>query len=180
MSSLRGSNSKAARPVSARLARFWNGVLPLSGIERFDGGVRSRPIDFATWRQVYDEIRRASLPAPFQPATATLAAASREAHRTGVIPIAILDARYDRLGPEAVDPTTPAGRRTGVPDEALTIESRVFAASPLVDHTYRGAGVRFALDRSLFFTNDVAPPLAIAIDFDERSEERRVGKECRS
>ena len=158
-----------------RTGVLYDRVLPLSGIERFDGGVRSRPIDFATWRQVYDEIRRASLPAPFQPATATLAAASQDAHRTGVIPIAILDARYERLRPEAVDPTTPSLRRTGVPDEALTIASRVFAASPLVDHTYRGAGVRFALDRSLFFTNDAAPPLAIAIDFDDGRGEREVG-----
>ena len=62
----------SAGPIEDRLAQAYgqlnpggNGVLydrvlPLSGIERFDGRHGAPTADAKVWRQIYDELRRAS------------------------------------------------------------------------------------------------------------------------
>src|SRR5882672_2039609 len=58
----------ALRPLDGLALRtgvLYDRVLPLSGIERYDGSAAAATPSLATWRQLYDELRRASS-APFQ------------------------------------------------------------------------------------------------------------------
>ncbi len=170
--------AEALRPLDGyplRTGVLYDRVLPLSGIERFDGAPGSHPATLATWLQLYDEIRRASAPAPFQPEPAVLAAAARQGRMRGVVPLAVLDARYERLAPDALERVAPRLREGRMPPgEAPLVEGRVFAAAPLVERTYRGAEVRFALDRSLCFTNDEAAPRRIEMDFGDGQGYREI------
>lgn len=153
--------ARALAPLDSRAATgvLYDRVLPLSGIERFDGRTGAPPADLATWRQLYFELERASLTPTGWPGLAALARGARESSRAGVIPLAVVDERYDRLRPDALSSgavVARAGRLEPGSGEALRQE-RAFAATALVDHTYRGAEVRFALDRARWFGNQPLP-----------------------
>jgi hypothetical protein len=117
-------------------------ALPISAIDSFDGSPGAPAASAAAWRQLYDEVRRAAL-TQFGPEVDEL----RRRARSTEVSIALLDLAYERVGPGGLVP------------------HRVFAASALRDHTYRGAAVTFVLDEALLFADRV--PSSLAIDFDD-------------
>ncbi|MBN1884341.1 MAG: hypothetical protein JW876_02295 [Candidatus Krumholzibacteriota bacterium] len=135
-------------------------VLPLSGIERFDGSPGSPALDLGTWKQIHYELSRAALDAGALPAQGETLRRGREAARAGWIPVAIIDARYDRVvlrdgGPVDIAAAVREGRlRAG----------RVFAAAPLDETTFSGERVRFRFDPALVVGNLERMPARIEVD----------------
>jgi hypothetical protein len=123
-------------------------VLPLSGIERFAGDghtVASRGL----WRQLYEELRRASADPTRRPPVETLIERARR--RQDAVPLAVVFDGYDRI-------------RRGGGDGFET--HTAFAAAALHEWTYRGAEVRFVLDHDDYFSNrgGAAPRLEADLD----------------
>lgn len=147
---------------------LYDRVLPLSRLERFDGREDSPAATVADWRQAYDELRRASTTPGRLPELSAVLDAARLDARAGVIPLAVVDFRYERIDTAALDRTRPIG-----PDAPL-IESRAFAATALKAQTHRGAEVAFVLSRDRYFTNAPAAPPSIELDFADGRGFRRV------
>jgi hypothetical protein len=141
-------------PESVPTGVLYDRVVGLSRIAEFDGAPDSPPATLREWRQMQDEIRRASLAPP--PAAERLA--------QGVVPIGLLDFRYARLRPEAL--VVRDGRLTLGAGDPFRVQ-RVFAAAPLRGYTYRGAEVVFRLDPENCFGNDPAALRSVAADFDD-------------
>jgi hypothetical protein len=159
---------EALRPLEpfSRTGIIYDRVLPLARLDRLDGSPSAPAIDLATWRQGYDELRRAAI-RPVGPDLAALDAGARAAQRTGVIPLALFDRAYERVRPDAIADGSlriEDGRLEPVGGSAL-LTARAVAATALVPRTFRGADVVFALDPERFFSDDVASPPALAIDF---------------
>jgi hypothetical protein len=166
---------------------LYDRVLPLGRIEDHDGGPASRPITPRDWRQIYDEIRRASRPAPSWPPLDELSRRVARAPRD-VVPIALMDIRYSRLRPDALASgalvvhdgrlalgDNPDGAVSAPGAESETAQTtpeafvihRLFAAAPLRERTYQGSAVTFRLDPSDLFTDDDAAPGPLVFDFDD-------------
>ncbi|MBU1700983.1 MAG: hypothetical protein KJ970_20845 [Candidatus Eisenbacteria bacterium] len=144
-------------------------VLPLAAMESYDGGPRSRPVTVEAWRQMYSEIRRASVAPPSQPALEEVRQRGLEAGRRGVLPIAIMNFRYETIRNDALESGALIIRegRLEVGEGDPLVLRRLFAATPLTGRTYRGGLVVFRLNRELFFTNDPAGWQGLDIDFDD-------------
>ncbi len=157
---------RALEPLS-RTGVIYDRVLPIAHLERLDGSAATPAIGDRTWRQAYDELRRASLAAPAGPDLATLDAGARARYRSGVIPLALLDRAFERVRPGALDDGSLryAGGRLEPVNAAALVASRAVAAAALVSRTYRGADVTFALDPERCFTDAGSPPRAVTIDF---------------
>jgi hypothetical protein len=147
-----GGRTAHAGPEPAAAVPDYARVLPLSGIERFDGRAGAAAINRATWLQLYDELRRASADPAGRPSVVALHERASDGARRGVVPLAIVDERYRGLDSSADAP-------------AARAERRAFAVTPLVDHTWRGGRTVFRLDRADFFSHDPAP--ALEADFDD-------------
>jgi hypothetical protein len=148
---------------------LYDRVLPISRIERYDGTAGSQPASLRVWRQIYDEMWRASLRRPDWPPFDKILSHDIARNPSGAIPIAILDFRYDRIRDDAL--STGAlleenGRLVPGSGNAL-VSRRVFAAAPLRDHTYNGSHVAFRLDRRDIVGNRGAIPLSVRADFDD-------------
>jgi hypothetical protein len=148
---------------------LYDQVAPLSGIDALDGSLGSPPVQLKQWRQVYYEIYRAAIDAPTWPEIGAVREMAERATAGGVIPIAIMDFRYNRIAPEGLEEEsstyhTQAPLGVGA-DKILT--ERVFTAAALKAYTYRGADVEFALDAGFYFTNSPVPPTAVQIDFSD-------------
>ncbi len=156
------------RPLESfsRTGVLYDRVLPLARLERLDGSALAPAIDRATWRQAYDELRRAAT-APAGPTLPELDADARAAVREGVVPIALLDRRYERVRPDALADGTlrVAGGGLEVTGGSPLVESRAVAAAALAPPTYRGGATVFALERRWVFSDDPEGPRAVAIDF---------------
>ena len=142
---------------------LYDRVVPFSRIERFSGqpaGPAARP---ATWWQIYDELRRAST-APTQPDPLLLRARAGERVRSGVVPLALLDYRYQRLGPGAQERLR-ANPSAPVAAQELE-EARAFSFTALQEGTWRGGDLTFVLDPSFVFGN-VPGRRAHEVDFDD-------------
>jgi hypothetical protein len=142
-----------------RTGVLYDRVLPLSRIERYDGRETAPAASPGTWRQIYDELRRATTTPALQPTLRDLVANARAEARGDAIPLAVLDYRYERIDPISRE----RGRAPG--PEARLVESRAFAFTALKDRTHRGAATSFVLDRDRYFTNAGGPPRAIEVDF---------------
>lgn len=145
-------------------------TLPLSGLAAHDGGPDAPPVTAAQWRQMLDELRRASpAPPPSWPDPAQARAAAGPARAGGAVPLALLDLGYARLRPDAVASGLLAREgerlvpRPGLDERALYETGRVFAAAALSDGTTRGARVSFVL-ASRFLVSDGAAPLRLEFD----------------
>ena len=131
---------------------LYDRVLPLSGIERFAGegrAVASRGL----WGQLYEELRRASADPSRRPPAQDLFEQARR--REGAVPLAVVFDRYERIRPDAVERGAVEirdGRLVRGTGEAFEAHT-AFAAAALREWTYRGAEVRFVLDRADFFSN---------------------------
>jgi hypothetical protein len=144
---------------------LYDRVLPLSGIDRFTGdrrAVASRGL----WRQLYDELRRASADPGQRPPAEVLIARARRRH--DAVPLAVVFDRYERIRPDALERGAVEirdGHLVRGSGEAFEIHT-AFAAAALREWTYRGSTVRFVLDRSDYYSNrgGVAPRLEADLD----------------
>jgi hypothetical protein len=135
-------------------------VMPLSGIERFDGSKASRPVTLRDWKQLYHELHRAALARSVGPALPLLMQQAGESIAAGPIPIGIVNMQYNRLRDDI---------REDLRREDPCIEATVFAAAALRDRTYHGSAVTFVTGRRWYFTGEDAVngtlPERIEIDF---------------
>ena len=155
---------------------LYDRVLPLSGIDRFDGRSGAAPAGLALWSQIYDELHRASggrmPPIPLRDFIAD-ALASAGADR---IPVAVLDVRYHRIRPDAFERGLLAmrdGRLVETGDDAY-LEARAFAACALRGYTHRGARVVFSFDDRWRVSNGETPLRSLEADFDDGKGFRSV------
>ncbi|HEM46927.1 MAG TPA: hypothetical protein ENO23_07770, partial [Alphaproteobacteria bacterium] len=139
---------------------FYDLVLPLSGIERFDGRPGAPALDLDTWKQIHFELSRAALDAGAWPSLGATLGRGRVAARAGEIPVAIIDARFDRVVPRAGEPVDLAGAVR----EGRLRAGHVFAAAPLDDRTFSGRRVRFRFDPGLVVGNRGRLPARIEVD----------------
>lgn len=168
----------ALRPLHPYVSTgvLYDRVLPLAHLERLDGTASAPAVDGATWRQGWDELRRASLGTPAGPDLATLDAGARAARRAGVVPLALFDRPFERVRPEALEDGSLRlvdGGLVAGPVSPL-VRSRAVALAALAPRTYRGGDVVFALDPERFF-GDEGAPRGLAIDFSDGLGFRRVG-----
>jgi hypothetical protein len=146
---------------------LYDRVLPLSGIERFDGGSGRIAAGVTLWAQIYDELRRAGDESPLAPFRAFLDDALRSAG-AGRVPVAVLNMHYSRVRKDAFERgllTVREGRIEATGENPYS-EERAFAACALRGRTYRGARVMFSFDRRWYVTNDAAGLRSIEADFD--------------
>jgi hypothetical protein len=146
---------------------LYDRVLPLSGIERFDGRSGRNETGMTLWAQIYDELRRAADGSPLAPFRTFLSDALRSAGPERV-PVAILDMRYDRIRQDAFERGLLAVRDGRIVEtgENPYREARAFAACALRGYTHRGASVVFSFDSRWCVTNDAAPR-SLEVDFDD-------------
>jgi hypothetical protein len=158
---------------------LYDRVLPLSHIERFDGTAESRPASLAAWKQVYHELYRSSLGAPPWPPLEAFLARGRSAVNEGLIPVALLNVRYDRIRRDAIERgfviLEDGKLREG--EGNPYVEARAFAACALKEYTHRGGRVTFSFDPARYVTNDASAPRAIAVDFSDGTGWRDVALE---
>jgi hypothetical protein len=180
---LSGAARAAAGPIESGLARTFEGlpadkietgilydrVLPLSRIYEHDGSARSAPASLREWRQIYLEMRNASLREPAWPRIEDVLSKGADLVRAGVVPIAVMDIEYDRIREDAL--ATGAleieNGRLVIGEGDPFVSRRVFAAAPLRERTYHGEGVVFRLNRSDYFSNDAVTPQLLEADFDD-------------
>ena len=79
---------------------LYDRVLPLSGIERFAGDGRA-VASRALWRQLYEELRRASADPTQRPSAETLIERARR--RQGAVPLAVVFDGYERIRKDALE-----------------------------------------------------------------------------
>jgi hypothetical protein len=155
---------------------LYDRVIPLSGIEHYDGGARAKPLTLSLWRQIHHELSRASLDNPRWPSLETLAA-RHDARRARVIPIALMNIAYQRIRPDALDEgllVIEDGRLRDTGRGNPFSRSTLFAATALKDVTYRGGEVVFLLDAESYLSNDAALPRRIQLDLDDGAGFRDV------
>ncbi|MFN0149966.1 MAG: hypothetical protein ACKVU1_04530 [bacterium] len=158
---------------------LYDRVLGLSRIGDHDGSELSASATLSEWRQIYSELSRASLREPAWPPLEQVMKRGGERAQSGVVPIALLNVRYNRVRADAIERGAlvatngrlALGSANGAPDAAFETR-RVFAAAALVERTYHGAGVRFRIASDDYYSNDAnAAPQSergtIEIDFDD-------------
>jgi hypothetical protein len=153
---------------------LYDRVLPLSGIERFDGRSGRNASGMTLWAQIYDELRRAADESPLPPFRAFLAGALQSAG-TGRVPVAMLNMRYDRIRKDAFERELLEVRDGRIEEtgEDPYLEARAFAACALRGQTHRGARVVFSFDDRWYVTNDAALR-SLEADFDDGAGLRAV------
>ena len=150
---------------------LYDRVTAMSGLVEHDGQGEAHPVTIARWRQMLHEMTLASLAEPTWPTVTQLREEARSARDSGLVPIAVLSFRYNRIRPDALDRGLLVRRQgrliegDGVQGSEPYLEARAFAAVTLVPRTYRGERVEFELRRDLFVGNDPAIPSRVEIDF---------------
>lgn len=164
--------ARALEPLAALPSRtgvILDRVLPLAGLERFDGALSAPAAAPRTWRQALHELDRASQgAAAFRPAAATAA--------PGVVPLALLLARVERLPHGAFDGggfAVEDGRVLARPGARLE-ERRAVMLAALRPRSGRGASVRFVLDPANLRVHAEAAPRALELDCDDGLGYRRL------
>jgi hypothetical protein len=144
-------------------------VLPLVALEAHDGRAAAPPVSLAAWRQMADEMRRASTDGAAWPTRADLRLRSQRARRAGRIPLAFLHCRWDRIRPQALHDGTLSvdGGRLRLVRGTPYVEQRLFAAAALVERTHHGEHVVFEIDPGLWLGNAGGPPARLEADFDD-------------
>ena len=151
-------------PALVASGRLYDRVLPMSALALQDGTGQGPAATAADWRQMLHELRRSSLNAPAGwPTPDDAREEARRAQAAGVIPLALLDAGYDRLRPDALERglvawdadrlvVTAAGRAA-----SPFASHRAFAAAALLPRTYHGADVTFTLPVALVAADGPRP-----------------------
>ncbi len=149
-------------------------VLPLSGIERFDGSPTAPPASFSGFRQAVNEIQRATVGSDRAlAAPETINEARRIARKSGVIPLGVFLTTYDRLPADALV----SGVASIEADELVVTgplqSQRALVFAPLARTTYRGDKVRFHLSKE-WMLDDAKGIEFVTVDFDDGNGPRRV------
>lgn len=154
---------------------LYDRVLPLSGIERFNGRSGRFAVGMTLWAQIYDELLRAADESPLMPFRAFLADALQSAG-TGCVPVAMLNMRYHRIREDAFERGLLAVRDGRIEEtgENPYREGRAFAACALRGKTHRGERVVFSFDHRWYVTNEAAALRSIEVDFDDGMGVRAV------
>ena len=154
---------------------LYDRVLPLSGIERFDGRSGRFAAGMTLWAQIYDELRRAADESPLEPFRAFRADALRSAG-TGRVPVAMLNIHYDRIREDAFERGLLAVRGDRIEETGANPyrEARAFAACALRGYTHRGTRVVFSFDGRWYVSNDAAALRSLEVDFDDGAGARVV------
>lgn len=153
-------------------------VVPLSGIERFDGTENSESADFSTWQQIAYELKRASLTETGIPDYREVLQQRQNAQRNGEHPLALLLFDYQRArvtGERDAVIGYSDGKVTAIKGDLLA-RGTVCALTPLHDWTYQGRDVIFSFDLNEVFTN-MSEVLRIQFDFDDGLGLRDVPKD---
>ena len=160
----------------ARTGVLYDRVAPLAHLERHDGSAAAPVADLPTWRQAYDELRRASIAPPRGPDAASVLASARTSRRAGTVPLALLDRAFERVRPGALADGAIELGNAGIQraDPSALIRSRAFLATALVPRVYRGADLEFVLAPENVFADEPIAPGTLAIDFDDGDGPRRV------
>jgi hypothetical protein len=158
---------------------LYDRVLPLSGIERFDGGEGAKPVTLELWKQMYYEMYRASLDEPPWPDLRSIVAIGdrstyrammgRASSRAGVVPIALMNLSYERIRADALEKGSLAIENGYLVESGGKpyVTKRVFAAAALLPSTHRGERVGFEFSNELYIANDDRSIAWIEIDFDD-------------
>lgn len=152
-----GQRAAAVWEARAQSGILYDRVLPLSRLGMHDGSPSSAPAGLAEWRQIYHEMWRASLETPAWPPLEELRQEARRGRERGVVPLAGLHLRYDRIDADGKE----------------LQQDLAFAFAALHDRTYHGSEVEFELDPRRFVTN-TAPIRHLEFDFDDGTGFRRV------
>jgi hypothetical protein len=146
---------------------LYDRALPPSSAALHDGTSGGPAVSLAEWRQLYHAMRVGALAAPIGPPLEQVIARSEPGVGRGEVPIALMNVRYDRIRPDALERgalVIEGGRLRPGTGEA-TESHRLFAAAPFRDRTFHGREVTFTLSSADYFSNDATPPGAIAVDF---------------
>src|SRR5262245_3856303 len=149
-------------------------VVPVVDLSRFDGGPGAGVATRETWLQIHHQLRFASNDPSRRPGAGALRDRARV--RGDAIPIGLVFDRYQTIRAGAIESGALAvrgGRFSGGGPEAFEMRT-AFAAAALQTVTYRGAAVRFVLDRGWFFSNTGVALDRFAIDFDDGQGSREV------
>lgn len=145
---------------------LYDRVLSLSDPSRFDGSALAPAASPVEWRQLYDEMRRASSKMPNWPEPSELARRTQLGGALPTLQLSLLDVDYERLPKDAFD----SGRLTrhGPKLHWISAEplpsARAIAASVLSGPSYRGGELRFVLPRDRYFTNRAGEPRRLELD----------------
>jgi hypothetical protein len=149
-------------------------AVPVVDLARFDGGPTVAIATAGAWLQVHHQLALASGHPSQRPGAEALRTRARLMR--DAIPIGLLFDRYQQIRAGAIERgalTIRDGRLVGGGPEAFETRT-AFAAAALRAASYRGATVRFVLDRGAFFSNAGVALERIAIDFDDGQGARDV------
>lgn len=152
----------AALEARATSGALYDRVLPFARLDQLDGTPGAPVVTTARFRQAASEWTRASLVAPLRGGLATLDAAARAGRAAHAVPLAFLDADFDRVAAGAA-----------LSENAPLVRARTFTFAPLVSRTYHGADVVFRADASTWL-GDGAAPVRFAFDADDGAGWREV------
>ncbi|MBI5168481.1 MAG: T9SS type A sorting domain-containing protein [Candidatus Eisenbacteria bacterium] len=153
----------AALEARATSGALYDRVLPLARLDQLDGSAAAPAVTTARFRQAVDEWTRASLVPPVRGGIAALDAAARAGRAAREVPLAFLDASFDRVQPGAA-----------LSESAPLTRARTFACAPLVPRTWHGDDVRFRFDASAWF-GDGPAPARLEFDADDGAGWRAIG-----
>lgn len=152
-------------------------VLALAGVDELDGSSPAPVIPAARWRQAWWEMRRATS----GPVTWMTAGALRErvaATPSTVVPVGVLDQRYDRIRPDALRSGAVAPGGEGLQLRPAALESaELFCAAALREATYHGERVVFDLSRQWWFGNRERTAVELWFDPDDGAGARLVDRD---
>jgi hypothetical protein len=141
-------------------------VVPVSGIEKYDGSKTSPAITARTWKQVYFELNKAALQAQDFQSRENIKSTTQHLLNDDIIPIGIQLYRYNHLNENLENY---ADDRDGLNFNGISIpEKTVFASVVLAAKTYIGSEVKFVLPGDLILTNFKILPHSYFIKFDEQ------------
>ncbi|MBP2681064.1 MAG: hypothetical protein H6Q78_927, partial [Candidatus Krumholzibacteriota bacterium] len=164
-------------PAGIPTGVLYDRVVSLSRALECDGSPGSPSVGPREWRQMLFEMSNAALEKPTWRTVGEIDTRAKEMTRAGIVPVAFLNIRYDRIKPAAFEDGSIAVRdgrmvlSKGDPFET----KRLFAVSALKGYTHRGQRVVFSFDRRFYVANDGDAPLGLEADFDDGLGWRRVG-----
>ena len=142
-------------------------VIPIAHPERYDGSESAPVATPAALREILHVLRRASDATPIGPSPDDLRARAHALADGGVIPIAVVDARAERLRATEM--------QDGAPLSSPAIETiRIFAAASLVSESRRAESISFAVERDLWIAMGLPLPSRVELDLDDGGGFRAV------
>lgn len=154
-------------------------VVPVAGIEKFQGDATADAATFETWIQIAHEMRRASIVESVIPDHNVLRERRQAAQKNGTHPLALVTYDFQRLNAndnadEFFDYRD--GEVRGVREEWLATR-RVAAMTSLHDWTYYGSDVPFTLDLKRDYFSNLGSLEKIEIDFADGAGYRDLSNE---